>query len=178
MKRSANEEFFDTKGFKGKKRTPMYNKKYVERARKNLEDSYFDDKYEDIEENQYYESNELRPYYKSNRRMYQDMVDMNESKQNLQNRYGKRNSYPKLSEIDDSYQSQKDQENLKNEIKTIKKMLEDTKEKMSTYKCPIPQNSSVNSVKSEIAPTGDKDLVSSIIDSAPKGISYRPNPTP
>lgn len=34
MKRSANNKIFDRKGFKGGKRAPLYNKKYIAQAKK------------------------------------------------------------------------------------------------------------------------------------------------
>ena len=34
LKRSANNKLFDRKGFKGSKRAPLYNKKYIAQAKK------------------------------------------------------------------------------------------------------------------------------------------------
>jgi hypothetical protein len=134
VKRSANEKVFDAKGFKSKKRTPMYNQKYIERAKKNVEDKYFDDKYDDVK-NPYYEYDELEQYNLSNRKMYQDMQDMKETKQNLNNKYRKSDKYPRIREIDST--NRKEEESLRKEIKEIKKLLEETQEKMSNYKCPV-----------------------------------------
>jgi hypothetical protein len=133
IKKSANEEVFDTKGFRGKKRMPMYNSKYIQKAKDNLASGDIDDDHQDSDEhdNLYYDSNELADYNETNRRMYQDMVEMNHSKRNLNY---KRN-YPKLSHIDKQYQEKQRQDELNEEIKSIKKILEETREKLSNQKC-------------------------------------------
>jgi hypothetical protein len=171
IKKSANEEVFDRKGFQGKKRMPIYNRKYIDRAKANIEEGYLEDK-EEVD-NFYYEPNELKPYYQSNRRMYQDMVEMNENKQNLS--YKRKNSYPRLSDIEKSYKDDANQESLKSEIRSIKKMLEETKEKLATYKCPAPQDNSLknNKLPKPAAPKQDQDFISTIIDSAKPQISKK-----
>jgi hypothetical protein len=171
VKRSANEQTFDTKGFQGKKRTPAYNAKYVQRAQRNMSEENFDDRYDDLE-NLYYEPNELKPYHKSNRRMYQDMMDMNESKQNLGRYSSRHRNYPRINDVEMS-SSDKSEENLKNEIKEIKKMLADTKEKMATYKCPVSQNDNFNSHALK-KPKRKKDIITSVTGSGVADLSCRP----
>ena len=129
IKKSANEEVFDTKGFEGKKRMPMYNAKYIKKAKDNLVTGSLDDESE--VDNPYYETNELNNYHETNRKMYQDMVEMNRSKQNLS--YKK--SYPKLIDIDKDHKEKKEKEALTQEIESIKKILNDTREKLSNQKC-------------------------------------------
>ena len=48
LKRSANNRLFDTKGFHGKKRRPLYNNKYIDKAKHNVARSDMDlDEFED-----------------------------------------------------------------------------------------------------------------------------------
>ena len=47
LKKSANNKLFDRKGFDGSKRKPLYNGKYIDRAKRNVvENNYEEDNYE------------------------------------------------------------------------------------------------------------------------------------
>jgi len=165
IKKSANEEVFDTKGFRGKKRMPMYNAKYISKAKSNLASGDLEVA-ENEDDNPYYENDELVDYPSSNRKMYEDMLEMKRSKRNL----GHKNNYPKLSEIDNSYKDQKQQNDLANEIKSIKKLLQDTREKLTSQKCTTDVNSAPLPThqlpQAEIS--NNKEIVAGMINSAPK----------
>jgi len=55
FKKSANNKLFDTKGAKGGKRAPLYNKKYITKAKQNVANNDYadeDDEYDDLLENE------------------------------------------------------------------------------------------------------------------------------
>ena len=133
VKRSANEKVFDSKGFKSKKRFPVYNEKYIDRAKKNVEEDSFSDQSDDIE-NPYYEKGELKQYDLSNKKMYKDMAEMQEAKQNISNT--KSGKYARIKDIGNGDEAKL--ESLKQEIKNIKNILKETQEKLSNYKCQEP----------------------------------------
>jgi hypothetical protein len=147
VKRSANEKVFDSKGFKSKKRYPMYNKKYIERAKKNIEEGSFDDKYDDVQ-NPYYEKDELEAYNLSNRKMYKDMAEMQETKQNISNKYKQSGRYPKIRDVGNTDQAQI--ESLKQEIKNIREKLEETQDKLSKQKYPTASSSDKIPAQNEV----------------------------
>ena len=47
LKRSASNKLIDTKGFEGSKRRPLYNKKYINRAKRNMADNNYDEDEDD-----------------------------------------------------------------------------------------------------------------------------------
>src|SRR6476659_5798855 len=104
FKHSANQSLIDFKGFQGKKRTPMYNKKYIAKAKNNIATSNLRDQEEDdYNSNSYYEKDEIRNYYQSNRKMYDDMVEMNNNKKYWNKNFAtKGSSNVSLTEIDEA----------------------------------------------------------------------------
>lgn len=137
LKRSANNKLFDRKGFKGGKRTPLYNKKYIARAKKNilkneLDDDYYDD-YDDEMENPSRDNIEL---YKA---MLEDDLERQGKKRNRRSRNrGHDRAYPSLIKANNRIDSNSDSMNLelREELEQIKSMLKDAKTDLSSYKCP------------------------------------------
>ena len=151
IRRSADDRLIDSHGFSGKKRLPTKNKKYVDRARYNIERGNLDDERDDYE-NDYYEQDEIVPYRDSNRRMYQDMAMLNRNRQKLRSRQSNiNNNYPKLSEFNklSAEKNAAEKKAFQKEITLIKKMLEETNKQISTYKCPMRQED-MNQSKGEI----------------------------
>ena len=51
LKRSANNKIIDRKGFKGGKRAPLYNKKYISQAKKNVVTGEYEyDEFNDLDD--------------------------------------------------------------------------------------------------------------------------------
>jgi hypothetical protein len=76
FKRSANNKLYDSQGFDGQKRRPIYNKKYIDQAKKNIMENNVasaDEEYDD-------DINELEDTYRRNREMYLQMVDQDIAK--------------------------------------------------------------------------------------------------
>jgi len=140
VKRSANDQTFDSKGFNAKKRSPMYNKKYIRRAERNVEEQNFDQEHK-VSSNDYYEPGELRSYHQSNRKMYNDMMQMNRSKRVIENqKYHYKNNSSNLRDFNQDKKDTSVENSLKNEIKSMKKILEQTQKTIATYKCAVNQN--------------------------------------
>lgn len=141
FKKSANNKVFDSKGFKGGKRTPLYNKKYVNLAKKNiLEDNFDEEDEEDTEDNPYEQQNSSQ----TNRQMYMDMIrqDYMRKKQKKGKSKKYHEDYPALTEANDKVNANKNSNsaNLEKEIAEIKSMLDDAKKELSKYKCPLQSN--------------------------------------
>lgn len=137
LKKSANNKIFDSKGFKGGKRAPLYNKKYISQAKKNIltgeyeyDDSDFDNS--DIS----YEDNA-----RENVEMYKAMLEHDLS----QNKKGKKRTdlaYPSVIHTSDklSRNSAADNNDLREELNNIKQLLNDTKREMANTRCPAAIN--------------------------------------
>lgn len=137
LKKSANNKIFDSKGFKGGKRAPLYNKKYISQAKKNIltgeyeyDDSDFDNS--DIS----YEDNA-----RENVEMYKAMLEHDLS----QNKKGKKRTdlaYPSIIHTSDKLNrnSAADNNDLREELNNIKQLLNDTKREMANTRCPAAIN--------------------------------------
>lgn len=138
FKKSANNKLFDTKGAKGGKRAPLYNKKYITKAKQNVANNDYaddDDEYDDLLENE--------NISQANKDMYRSILE-----QELENKYiGKKpkekqnKTYPVLvrnsPRDDDRYLE--DNSELRAELDQIKTMLNETKNEMANYRCPTAQ---------------------------------------
>lgn len=146
LKRSANNKIFDRKGFKGGKRAPLYNKKYVAKAKKNV----MNNEYDENDEEDY--DDESENVSRENIEMYKMMIE--EDLQNNPNNSRKKsrrknprshNTYPSIVKAsnkinyDDSHSNNSNSE-LRDEIDQIKSMLEDAKRDLSSYKCPTAKS--------------------------------------
>lgn len=138
FKKSANNKLFDTKGAKGGKRAPLYNKKYITKAKQNVATNDYadeDDEYDDLLENE--------NISQANKDMYRSILE-----QELESKYiGKKpkekqnKTYPVLvrnsPRADDRYLE--DNSALRAELDQIKTMLNETKNEMANYRCPTAQ---------------------------------------
>lgn len=135
FKKSANNKLFDTKGAKGGKRAPLYNKKYISKAKQNVANNDYaddDEEYDDLLENE--------NISQANKDMYRTILE-----QELESKYiGKKpkekqnKAYPVLvrnsPRADDRYLD--DNSALRAELDQIKTMLNETKNEMANYRCP------------------------------------------
>ena len=138
FKKSANNKLFDTKGAKGGKRAPLYNKKYITKAKQNVANNDYadeDDEYDDLLENE--------NISQANKDMYRSILE-----QELESKYiGKKpkekqnKTYPVLvrnsPRADDRYLEYNSA--LRAELDQIKTMLNETKNEMANYRCPTAQ---------------------------------------
>lgn len=135
LKRSANNKIFDRKGFQNSKRQPLYNKKYIAQAKKNiLNGDYNDDEAEDEVEDPAYDNIEM---YKA--MIEEDLNDM--SKKNRRRKKSNRSAYPSIVDANDKMATADQSSNLelKEEITQIKSMLDDARRELASYKCPTTQ---------------------------------------
>jgi hypothetical protein len=87
LKRSANNKLIDAQGFEAHKRRPLYNKKYINQAKRNILENNvasFDEEYDD-------DLSELEDNYRRNREMYLQMLDQDLARREQANR--KNNSF-------------------------------------------------------------------------------------
>ena len=139
LKRSANNKIIDRKGFKGGKRAPLYNKKYIAKAKQNVaSNDYGDD--EELDDDLFENEN----ISQANRDMYREMLE-----QEIENKYlgkGRGNSqnraYPSVIRTNARTDNAEETDNieLRAEIEQIKSMLKDTKNEMASYRCPTAQD--------------------------------------
>jgi hypothetical protein len=152
FKRSANNKIFDRKGFQNSKRPPLYNKKYIAQAKKNiLNGDYNDDEAEDEVEDPSYDNIEM---YKA--MIEEDLNDMNQK--NRRRKKSNRSVYPSIVDANDkiSVEDQSSNLELREEITQIKSMLDDARRELASYKCPATKELEENSIK-EQTPTPSKN---------------------
>ena len=140
LKRSANNKIIDRKGFKGGKRAPLYNKKYISQAKKNVVTGEYEyDEFNDLDDDNSEEENTS----KDNIAMYKAMIDHDLSQDRKNKKDSKwsknKNSYPSLRKS--SHRLNDDDEDMQNmelreELNQIKSMLHDTKREMANNRCP------------------------------------------
>lgn len=154
FKRSANNKLFDMYGANGGKRAPLYNKKYIEKAKKNIISGDYDDEDEE-------DTDEVENSARDNIEMYQAMIeeDMNRKYQKNKKRR-KTKVYPNLVDASSNVEARSHSDNLelKEELRRIKEMLKETQNDMGNYKCPTAQElerqQNKSSVK-QVAPSSD-----------------------
>lgn len=137
FKKSANNKYIDTKGFAGGKRRPLYNKKYISVAKRNIAESNYED--EDDEP-------ETMSPSRINREMYKDMLRKDALRKKHQSSRASRltnkqeTNYPSLREAKvKSDQATVSDAELQQELQEIKQMLNETKRDLVKYKCPITE---------------------------------------
>jgi hypothetical protein len=147
FKKSANNKIFDRKGFVNGKRAPLYNKKFIAKAKQNVAN----DDYEIDEEEEYNDLLENENISQANRDMYRRILE-----QEVESKYLKKDAkektkkpYPVL--VRNSPRSDaeyNDDSDLRAELDQIKAMLSETKNEMANYKCPTAQQIEMNNAKS------------------------------
>lgn len=145
LKRSANNKLFDMHGFEGGKRSPLYNKKYISQAKKNILTNNLDENIDEDRDNLYEEQNPSQ----ENIEMYKAMIDADiERKRKQKNKSSwwwnrkKKQSYPSVTDANDRIDPKIHAQNLelREELEQIKAMLNDAKKEMASYKCPTEQD--------------------------------------
>ena len=138
LKKSASNKLFDTRGFDGAKRKPLYNGKYIDRAKRNVvENNYEEDSYDMDEPDEFVDP------YTQNRIMYSNMVrnegsDKRSGQRRNQNIRGE--PYPNIGHARDIAKAEnKDDANaeLRRELSEIRSILSSTKKDLAKYKCPL-----------------------------------------
>lgn len=165
FKKSANNKLFDRKGFKGGKRAPLYNKKYIAKAKQNVaSNDYGDD--EELDDDLFENEN----ISQANRDMYREMLE-----QEIENKYlGKgrgvshNRAYPSVIRTNARTVNAEETDNieLRAEIEQIKSMLKDTKNEMASYRCPTAQD--LERVQGKVSNNGQKSTKK---QSSPEGVT-------
>lgn len=163
FKKSANNKYIDTKGFEGSKRKPLYNKKYIDLAKRNIiEENLDDDEEDNIDDN----IAELKNPVQDNHKIYMEMIknDVKRNKLKKNNTLRrkaatspKNSKYPSLTEANEKItkDASKDQD-LQQEIAAIKSMLNETKKDLVKYRCPIQSN--IGDVKTNNSPQNQERI--------------------
>lgn len=143
LKKSANNKLFDRKGFDGGKRRPVYNPKYIDRAKRNV----IENNYEEEEEYEGDEQDEFVDPYTKNRMMYHKMIKQERNKPKGKHRESRLNyydDYPDIGHARDIAIHEKanlqSDEDLKKELSEIKSMLSAAKKDLAKYRCPMQEN--------------------------------------
>ncbi len=135
FKKSANNKVFDRKGSKGGKRPPLYNKKYIAKAKQNVANNDYEEDEEDYDS--LFENENIS---QANRDMYRRILE-----QEVESRYlgkglreKKDKAYPVLVRNSTRPNSNYNDDNseLRAELDQIKAMLSETKNEMASYRCP------------------------------------------
>lgn len=161
LKKSANNKLIDTKGFHGGKRRPLYNKKYIDKAKLHIARGEFEDEEYDDEE-QYLEN--LSPSLK-NRYIYEDMIEEDlkaerAKRAKKKSKYSRRlkggeDSYPDLGRGRDQVKAAKrvgDDQELKHELREIRTLLDAARSDLVKYRCPIDENGKPAIMQHEVKP--------------------------
>jgi len=140
LKRSSSNKLFDMNGSQSSKRRPLYNTKYITKAKKNIkQDDYDEDDDSDIE----YEDPSRR-----NVKMYKDMMSSKNKKRSDRWFATKKQYEPSYSDDDDDLDlvaarnrlskndDMRGKAELEREIADIKDILKKTREEITKAKCP------------------------------------------
>jgi hypothetical protein len=158
FKKSANNKIIDSKGFAGGKRAPLYNKKYIAVAKKNVVEENFDDDDEDLLSE--VDTETINPTLR-NRKMYLKMINndskrsINSVKKDEQGRLLLNSASDKVKKVNKDNQDNQANVKLQKELEQIKILLDETKKDLAKYSCQTQNNDTVlpNILKS----TGKKD---------------------
>ncbi len=139
LKKSANNKIFDSKGFKGGKRAPLYNKKYISQAKKNIltgEYEYDDDSDFDSSDIAYEDN------ARENVEMYKAMLEHDLSQGNKKGKKRTDLTYPSIIHTSDKLgrNSSPDNSDMREELNNITQLLNETKREMANTRCPAAIN--------------------------------------
>jgi len=177
FKKSANNKMIDRKGFQGGKRKPLYNRKYISLAKRNIVEENFDEDEEEIDD-----LSEIRNPSQENRKMYMNMIRRDAERKERKRLEEYKSSY-KYNDADDdrSYPSlaksnkkvkQEDlsDQKLQKELSEIKSMLNEAKKDLVKYKCPMGQN--IDETKAQHSSSDDKEvkIKSKILPNSPQKV--------
>jgi len=143
FQKSANNKIIDTKGFAGGKRPPLYNKKYISVAKRNVLEENFDDEEDDLLSED--ETETINPTLR-NRQMYLKMVkkDADRIKSRKLNNDGEYTSLSSASDKVNKKNSDGASAKLQKELEQIKAMLYETKKNLEKYSCPGRSNDNID----------------------------------
>lgn len=139
-KKSANNKLIDNKGFQGGKHPPLYNKKYVKIAKKNVIEENFDD--DDDELVGEHDTETINPALR-NRQMYLQMVKQDADrvrKQKIGSGKDSSNTLGSASAKINKENLAKDEAKIAKELEQIKLMLKETKKDLERYRCSAQKN--------------------------------------
>ncbi|WP_250310616.1 hypothetical protein [Rickettsia endosymbiont of Oedothorax gibbosus] len=148
FKKSANNKIIDNKGFVGGKRPPLYNKKYIAMAKRNVMEENFDDDEGDLFSE--YHTETINPTLR-NRQMYIKMVKQ-DAESNEKRKKNQEKEYPSLNSANDKLKKQNNDKNdqannnLHKELEQIKAILRETKKDLEKYRCPARQTTNQQTV--------------------------------
>ncbi|MDX1917022.1 MAG: hypothetical protein SFT68_03470 [Rickettsiaceae bacterium] len=175
LKKSANDKYFDARGFDRAKRKPLYNKKYISKAKTNIINNNYDYDDDVDEEN-------LPPSYKNIQR-YRQMVRARHAREYRQRApeylddeyyYAEPVDVPtarkRFSEVS---KSEEDKQNLESEIKEIKSLLEETRDHFAKTKCYKAKQSDNNTLSQDDV-TDFKNALSESSDKTSSSKPYKP----
>lgn len=146
FKKSANNKMIDRKGFKGAKRKPLYNGKYIALAKRNVIEENYDESDEIDLDDDLYATPDVSTI---NRQAYIEMIK-EDARRKKRQRFEKRraiyddeyeDSYPSLVKASEKAKANGDDrtKDLQKEIAEIKSMLNEAKSDLAKYKCPMQQ---------------------------------------
>jgi asparagine synthetase B (glutamine-hydrolysing) len=171
-KKSANNKLIDSKGFQGGKHPPLYNKKYVKMAKKNVIEENFDDDDELVSEN---DTETINPALR-NRQMYLQMVKQDADrvkKQKIGSGKDSSNTLGSASAKINKEDFAKDEAKIAKELEQIKLMLKETKKDLERYRCSAQKNLDTAPVITDDKISSTKLPVSNSVQKSSKGASTK-----
>ncbi|WP_341764433.1 hypothetical protein [Candidatus Tisiphia endosymbiont of Beris chalybata] len=146
FKKSANNKLIDRKGFEGGKRPPLYNKKYIAAAKRNVVEENFDDEEEDLLSE--YDTETINPTLR-NRQMYLKMIkkDIEHTKAKQQPEEKKKGRSVLAAASSKVKNKSQDDSNVgvQRQLENIKALLSETKQELEKHRCPGSIGPSYNS---------------------------------
>jgi hypothetical protein len=128
--KSSSSKNYYNKSYYAQKRKPVYNNKYIKRAKKNVIEGNLDEEENDDEE--------YVDLYVQNRMMYDRMIEQEYMKR-MQQEAEMKKSESKITESDQK------QVKLEQDLAEIKKMLNVAKNDLVKYRCPLEESRDVKS---------------------------------
>lgn len=138
FQKSANNRLVDSKGFKGGKRKPLYNNKYISLAKKNIVEDNLDDPEDDDDDYDNPLRGEQIDPVKRNREIYLKMIRRDMEKYKAESGESSDDDDMTLSKANKKVRKDNtDKERkMQEELDQIKAMLRETKRDISKYTCP------------------------------------------
>lgn len=130
LKSSSNNKLFDTDGFHANKRRPLYNGKYINKAKKNIINSDFEE--DDSDEI----DTEITNPSRKNISMYKGMIRRDSKKDDAD--LDDEDDIVTARQKFDDHSSARSKRELENEISEIKDLLQKTRAEVSKAQCPYP----------------------------------------
>lgn len=164
FQKSANNRLVDSKGFKGGKRKPLYNNKYISLAKKNIVEDNLDDPEDDDDDYDNPLRGEQIDPVKRNREIYLKMIRRDMEKYKAESGESSDDDDMTLSKANKKVRKDNtDKERkMQEELDQIKAMLRETKRDISKYTCP---NATAN--QNYVPPVSNYEPVAPVKNSKP-----------